>query len=91
MSVQEKYHISTVHNQIERLKEEESLLLLEMTQYLMYFKNTVPEKLECDIQGSYYIGVYTTPPPPPPSTMLSLYRFHIHVHMQVLQLILQGV
>ena len=51
MSVQEKYHISTVYNQIERLKEEESLLLLEMTQYLMYFKNTVPDKLECDIQG----------------------------------------
>ena len=59
VSVQEKYHISTLYNQIEQLKEEESLLLLEMTQYLMYFKNTVPEKLECDIQGMLPVLYYT--------------------------------
>ena len=52
VSVQEKYHISVLYNQIDRLKEEESLLLLELTQYLMYFKNTIPEKLECDIRGN---------------------------------------
>ena len=51
VSVQEKHKISTVYNQIQRLKEEESLLLLEMTQYLMCFKSSVPNKLECDIQG----------------------------------------
>ena len=49
MSVQEKYNISTVSNQISRLKEEESLILLEMTQYLEYFKATIPEKLQSEI------------------------------------------
>lgn len=59
MSVQEKYQISTLYNQIERLKEEESLLLLEMTQYLMYFKHTIPEKLICDIQGMLLVLYFT--------------------------------
>lgn len=51
VSVQEKYRISTLYNQIQRLKEEEPLLLLEMAQYLNYFKTTVPEKLQADIAG----------------------------------------
>ena len=51
VSVQEKYKISTLYNQLQRLKEEETLLLQEMTQYLSYFKTTLPEKLLADIAG----------------------------------------
>ena len=51
VSVQEKYNISTLYNQIRRLKEEESLILVEMTQYLQYFKSTVPAQLQSEISG----------------------------------------
>lgn len=49
--MQEKYKISTLYNQLQRLKEEETLLLQEMTRYLSYFKSTLPEKLQADIEG----------------------------------------
>ena len=51
MSVQKKYKIATVYNQIQRLKEEETLLLQEMTQYLCFFKEMLPRKLQADIAG----------------------------------------
>ena len=54
VSVQEKYKISTLYNQLQRLKEEETLLLQEMTQYLSYFKTTLLEKLRVDIEGMVY-------------------------------------
>ena len=54
VSVQKKYKISTLYNQLQRLKEEEALLLQEMTQYLSYFKTTIPEKLQADIEGMVY-------------------------------------
>ena len=59
VSVQEKHKISTVYNQIQRLKEE-SLLLLEMTQYLMYFKSSVPNKLECENDCVYVLTCVCT-------------------------------
>ena len=49
--MQEKYKICTLYNQLQRLKEEENLLLQEMTQYLNYFKTTLPKKLQADIEG----------------------------------------
>ena len=51
MSVQERYKISVLYNQIQRLKEEETLLLQEMTQYLQYFKSTLSMKLQAEIEG----------------------------------------
>ena len=51
MSVQQKYQISNLYNQIQRLKEEEKLLLQEMAQYIHYFKETLPKKLQGDIAG----------------------------------------
>lgn len=49
VSVQQKYQISNLYNQIQRLKEEEKLLLQEMAQYIHYFKETLPKKLQGDI------------------------------------------
>jgi len=53
VSVQEKYKIATLYNQIQHLKEEETFLLhvQEMTQYLCFFKEVLPRKLQADIAG----------------------------------------
>jgi len=50
--MQHKLQLSDLFNKINRLKEEESLLLSEMKQFIHYFRVTVPNHLQTAIQGT---------------------------------------
>ena len=42
-----------VYNNLQRLKEEEELLKAEMKQYIVTFKDIIPNELHASIQSTY--------------------------------------
>ena len=51
MSIQQKLQVADVYNRIGRLKEEQKLLFVEMKQFIVYFKETIPNRLKASIEG----------------------------------------
>ena len=51
MSIQQKLQVADMYNRISRLKEEQKLLFVEMKQFIIYFKETIPNCLKASIEG----------------------------------------
>lgn len=52
-TIQEKLEVATLFNQIQRLKEK-SLILVEIVNYVKYFKDHVRALIQKDIEGLFY-------------------------------------
>lgn len=52
ISIQCKLQVADVYNRINRLKEEVKLLHVEMKQFIIYFKETIPNRLKASIEGN---------------------------------------
>ena len=53
MSIQRKLQVADVYNRINRLKEEEKLIHVEMKQFIVYFGETIPNRLKASIEDAY--------------------------------------
>ena len=53
--MQQKLEVADCFNKINRLKEEEDLLLSEIKNFIEHFRTTIPNHLWTAIQGTLYI------------------------------------
>ena len=53
ISTRQKLQIAETYNNLQRLKEEEELIKAEMKQYILTFKDIIPNKLHASIQSMY--------------------------------------
>ena len=53
ISTHQKLQIAEAYNNLQRLKEEEKLLQIEMKQFISTFKEIIPNELYANIQSIY--------------------------------------